>query len=134
MGLRFLQTVPGVTVTLSGMSNMEQLIENIRIFSQSKPLNETEWNALRELADEQEKSNILRCTSCRYCVGKCPVELNIPRIISIYNSQLFRDDRAKAFLDRPDDLNPSRCIGCGACASTCPQSIDVPELMAKLKV
>lgn len=130
---RFLQTVPSVTVTLSGMSNMEQLQDNIRIFSEEKPLNEAEWNALRALADEQEKSNILRCTSCRYCVGKCPVSLDIPRIISIYNSQLFSEDRAKAFRGRPEGLDPTRCIGCGECASTCPQSIDVPGLMAKLK-
>ncbi len=129
---RFLQSIPGVTVTLSGMSNMEQLAENIRIFSEEKPLNEEEWNTLMRFAEEKRGRKTLACTSCRYCVEYCPQGLNIPYLISLYNEIVYSGGtiitkRGIAALN--DDTRPASCIGCGACAEVCPQGIKIPDMM-----
>ncbi len=124
---RFLQTVPEVTVTLSGMSSLEQLRENIEIFSTHEPLNATEWNTLMRFAAEETGSKTLLCTACRYCVDHCPQGLDIPQIISLYNRSVY-SDTADVRRDIAA-LRPDACIACGACTAMCPQSIDIPGMM-----
>ena len=129
---RFLQTVPEVVVTLSGMSNFEQLEENIETFSEEKPLNATEWNTLMQIASEKSGKKTLACTACRYCVDYCPKGLNIPHLISLYNEKLYSGGTivTRRCLDAlSEDQHPDSCIGCGACAQVCPQSIDIPQMM-----
>ena len=75
---RFLQSIPGVTMVLSGMSSMEQLEENIKTFKERKPLNEEEKKALFEIVDEMLNKKVLPCTACRYCSSHCRKRLNIP--------------------------------------------------------
>lgn len=122
---RYLQTLPGVTVTLSGMSNMEQLQENIETFSENKPLSDKEMAALYDIA--YRMTNEVPCTSCRYCVPYCPKGLDIPKIISTYNNNIF--DRRKFSLSEEEALDASRCIGCRACEKKCPQSIEISSVM-----
>ena len=134
---RFLQTVPGVTVTLSGMSTLEQLAENVKTFSESKPLNEREWEALMKIASEKSGKNTLACTACRYCVDYCPKGLNIPYLISLYNEKSFSGwtiitRRAVAALD--ETAHPDACIACRACVEVCPQGIDIPAMMRDFPV
>ncbi len=129
---RFLQTVPSVTVTLSGMSNLDQLAENIETFSEEKPLNGEEWETLMKIASEKSGRNTLACTSCRYCVDYCPKGLNIPYLISLYNEKSFTGwtiitRRAVAALD--ESTHPNACIACRACVEVCPQGIDIPAMM-----
>ena len=133
---RFLQTVPNVTVTLSGMSNLEQLSENIKTFSEEKPLNTVEWDTLMEIAAEKSSRNTLACTACRYCTEYCPQELNIPYLISLYNEKVFTGwtiitRRAVAALD--EKTHPDACIGCRACVEVCPQNIDIPAMMRRFR-
>lgn len=122
---RYLQTIPGVTVTLSGMSNMEQLKENIETFSKNKPLSEKETEALYGIA--YRMTNEVPCTSCRYCVPYCPMGLDIPKIISTYNNNVF--DKREFKLNDEEALDASRCIGCKACEKKCPQSIEISSVM-----
>ena len=129
---RFLQTIPSVTVTLSGMSNLEQLSENIRTFSSEAPLDEAEWNTLMRIASEKSGKNTLACTSCRYCTRYCPKGLDIPYLISLYNEKSFTGwtiitRRAVAALN--EETHPNACIGCRACVEVCPQNIDIPAMM-----
>lgn len=129
---RFLQTVPEVTVTLSGMSDLDQLAENIKTFSEEKPLNAEEWDVLMKIASEKSGKNTLACTACRYCVDYCPKGLNIPYLISLYNEKTFTGwtiitRRAVAALD--EATHPNACIGCRACVEVCPQNIDIPAMM-----
>ena len=129
---RFLQTVPEVTVTLSGMSDLDQLSENIRTFSEDKTLNPREWETLMKIASEKSGRNTLACTACRYCVDYCPKGLNIPYLISLYNEKTFTGwtiitRRAVAALT--DETHPNACIGCRACVEVCPQNIDIPAMM-----
>ena len=129
---RFLQAIPEVTVTLSGMSNFEQLAENIKTFSEEKPVSLEEWNTLMQIASEKSGKKTLACTACRYCVDYCPKGLNIPHLISLYNEKLYSGGTivTRRCVDAlSEDQHPDSCIGCGACAQVCPQSIDIPQMM-----
>lgn len=129
---RFLQSVPEVTVTLSGMSNFEQLKENVEIFSQDKPLDESERALLFDIAYEMTHNNTLPCTACKYCTTKCPKELNIPWLIELYNEHTYSDGgfiAPMAMESLSDDKKPSACIGCGACERVCPQNLKISEMM-----
>lgn len=130
---RFLQSVEGVTVTLSGMSSLEQMKENIRTFEDERPLNEKEMSALLRIADEMLGRKTLPCTSCHYCVSHCPRGLNIPELLSLYNEHCFTEGgflAPMALAALPDEKKPSACIGCRSCEAVCPQQIKISEAMA----
>ena len=126
---RWLQGLPNVTMVLSGMSNLQQMKENIATFEASRPLTKAENEVLAEIADEMK--NALPCTGCRYCCDGCPMGLNIPLLINAYNDARFQAAfTVPMMLDSlPDDKLPSACIGCGQCAQVCPQKIDIPKAM-----
>ncbi len=130
---RYIQSIDGVGVTLSGMSNFEQLKENIEIFSKSQVLTRDEVNTLYGIADEIGKSGILPCTACKYCIKNCPVQIDIPSLIKYYNTRdplrawdAIAQDKISAL---PDDKKPSACLECGACEAVCPQNISIREMM-----
>lgn len=129
---RFLQSIPEVTMILSGMSSMEQLTSNIETFSEEKPLNEEEKKALMYIADEMLKVKTLPCTACHYCVSHCPKGLNIPYLLSLYNEHIFTGGgfiAPMAISALPEDKRPSSCIGCKSCERVCPQQIEVSKAM-----
>ncbi len=132
---RFLQTIPEVVVTLSGMSNMQQLSENIETFESEKSLNAAEWQAVMEIADDMIAKKTLPCTSCRYCTPYCAQGLEIPQMIKLYNAQMYPENvgevraQIKAL---PDEQKPSACIACRACEDVCPQNIKISEMMAEM--
>lgn len=130
---RFLQSI-GATTVLSGMSNMEQLKQNIDIFSENKPLSDEEMSVILKIADDMVNPKTLPCTACRYCTTHCPMELDIPFLISLYNEHYFSDGgfiAPMALMSLADDKQPSACIGCGSCEAVCPQQIKIPEALAK---
>ena len=129
MAFRFVQSVDGVLVTLSGMSDMEQVKENISTFSKKAPLDKAEMDALLSLGYEMTMS--VQCTACRYCTEYCPEGLDIPLLISLYNEQVFSGggfvvSMRLGSMDKTQ--HPSACIACGACMSVCPQNIKIPEI------
>lgn len=129
---RFLQTVPGVTVTLSGMSSMQQLEENVATFSREQPLNQEEFDAAVSVADGMVSGGVLPCTACRYCTAGCPAHLDIPALLALYNEYRFSGDTsvAQELRDMPETARPSACIACRRCEGICPQKIKVSEAMA----
>lgn len=129
---RFLQSVPGVTVVLSGMSSLEQMKENIQTFETDKPLNETEKQTLLSAADGM-LNGILPCTACHYCVSHCPQELDIPMLLNLYNEHSFTGGgfiAPMALMAVPEEKHPSACLGCRSCEEVCPQQIKISEAMA----
>ncbi len=118
---RFLQSVPGVTMVLSGMSNEQQLAENLVTFCEDKPLTEPEWNATMEIADRMIAKNAVPCTGCNYCVDHCPMNIPIPSVIKSYNENAAD----------PGNPGPADCIACGNCRVHCPQGINIPSVMKK---
>lgn len=133
---RFLQSVPGVTMVLSGMSDMEQLQQNMKIWEKDEPLNEEEFNRLVELMDEETKKGGLPCTACHYCVSHCPKGLPIPELIALYNEHLSTQGRMSFMAPMgvaamAEEKRPANCIGCRSCEQVCPQQIKVSEAMEK---
>ena len=130
---RFLQSIPNVTVILSGMSNEEQMMQNIRTFETDAPLNEQEEQTLLGIADSMVKKIVLPCTACHYCVSHCPMGLDIPSLLSLYNEHSFTNGgfiAPMALAAIPEDKRPSACIGCRSCEAVCPQQIKISEAMA----
>jgi len=123
---RFLQGIEGIKMVLSGMSNEDQVVDNIRTFAEEKPLNKTEKNALFTIADRIMSKKILTCTECKYCLSQCPKDLNIPEILKIYNDVyimgITREDAKKG-------LASKECISCKKCEHKCPQGIKISEIM-----
>ncbi len=129
---RFLQSIPEVTVTLSGMSSFDQLQENIYTFETEKPLNSEERKALLEIADEMVKKRVLPCTACRYCTSHCPQGLDIPSLLALYNEHSFTEGgflAPMALSALPPEKRPDSCIGCRSCEAVCPQQIRISEAM-----
>ena len=130
---RFLQSIPGVTMVLSGMSNFQQMQENIAVFEEDKPLDEKEMAALLEVADRMVKKIVLPCTACHYCVSHCPKGLDIPALLELYNEHCFTGGgfiAPMALMAVPEDKRPDACIGCRSCEAVCPQQIKISEAMA----
>ena len=129
---RFLQTIPDVKVTLSGMSDLEQIKANIATFEQDRPLDEKELAVLGGIADEMIAQSALPCTACRYCTSHCPRHLDIPQLIKLYNEHRFTGGGFIAPMvlgTMPKDKWPSACVGCRSCERVCPQGIKISEMM-----
>jgi predicted aldo/keto reductase-like oxidoreductase len=117
---------------LSGMSNMEQLQDNIRTFEERKDLDDREKAAVFQIAEGLK--NTVPCTACRYCVEGCPMGLDIPTYISVLNDLRFAPVTNSAMMIEftAEDKKPSACIACGKCTRICPQNIDIPAAMREL--
>ena len=129
---RFLQELPNVTMILSGMSNLEQMQDNLKTFSKPMPLTTEEHTLLLDIAEGMKDS--VPCTSCRYCCAGCPMGLDIPMLLSTYNDIRFAPvvNTSMRIEFMEEDKKPSACIGCGACANICPQNIDIPSALKDL--
>lgn len=130
---RFLQSLPQVTVTLSGMSNFQQMQENIQTFETEAPLSEQEMKTLLDMADAMAKQSSLPCTGCRYCTSHCPQGLDIPRLLELYNEHVFTGGgflAPMALGALPKEKQPQACLGCGRCEAVCPQQIKIPAALA----
>ncbi len=135
---RFLQTLPSVTVTLSGMSDLQQMKDNLDTYETDAPLDEEERKALQEIADKKIRAIGVPCTGCHYCVPHCTQGLDIPYLISLYNEHLSTKDgdgflAPMALAAIPKDLRPSACIGCCQCLAVCPQNINIPTVFIDFK-
>ncbi len=132
LAFRWLQAVPGVTVVLSGMSDLEQMKQNIETFDEPAPLDEKQFAGMLEVAEVFKDS--VPCTACRYCCEGCPMQLDIPTLISVYNEvRIAPHFNARMRVDAmPEDKRPTACIGCGQCSQICPQKIDIPSVMQDL--
>ncbi len=129
---RFLQSIEGVTMILSGMSDFKQVQDNIKTFSTEKPLSKEEMDTLLGIADGI-LSRRLPCTACHYCTSHCPKGLDIPGLIKLYNEHNFTGGgfiAPMALMAVPEEKHPSACIGCRSCEAVCPQQIKISEAMS----
>ena len=130
---RFLQSLPEATVVLSGMSNLEQLKDNLNTYEAAKPLNDAERAALAGIAKKMVERIVLPCTACRYCTTHCPQELDIPSLLNLYNEHCFSGGgflAPMALMAVPSEKQPSACLGCRSCEAVCPQQIKISEAMS----
>ena len=132
LAFRFLQSLPGVTVILSGMTEMEQMREKLRIFEKDEPLSKEETDALLDIAKGLINGKIAPCTACKYCLSHCPKELNIPVLLEKYNEDALTGGgfiAPFAIKALPPEKRPSACIGCKSCEKVCPQQIRISEIL-----
>ena len=129
---RWLMGLSTMGVILSGMSNSEQLEDNIKTFSTDAPLSEAEVSTLYDIAEGLKKS--VPCTGCRYCVKECPMGLDIPALLEIYNDLAYAPgvNTASKVEFLPEDKQPTACVSCGACVRMCPQNIEIPKKLVEL--
>lgn len=128
----FLQSYPQVIMTLSGMSSLMQLEENIGHFSDSTPLTDAEMSTLLLIADDMINNRIIPCTKCKYCISHCPLELNIPYLLKLYNDTTFSGGSfttPRILKKAPKNRLPSACLGCRNCEAVCPQNIKISDAL-----
>ncbi len=129
---RFLQSIPNVTMILSGMSTREQMEKNLSTFAEDRKLNDEERKALESIVNRMLSVGTVPCTACHYCVSHCPRGLDIPGLIALYNEHAFTGGgfiAPMALAAMPDDRKPQACLHCRSCEQVCPQQIKISEVM-----
>ncbi len=124
--IRYAASFEGMMMVLSGMSSMEQMLDNIGFMENFQPLRQEEKDAVETVRGIFRKQSLVPCTACRYCTEVCPQEIAIPEIFSSLNA--FRQS-AEAILPEIAGGKPSDCIQCGQCEEICPQNLKIRELL-----
>ena len=126
--IRFAASLEGIITVLSGMSNLDQMRDNLSYMCDFQPLTESERAVLREAQRLMGCSNLIGCTACRYCVDGCPQGIAIPEIFEAMNQRLEgrRDEAQRAYAAATAGANGAdACIGCGACEAVCTQNLRI---------
>ena len=118
-------------MVLSGMSNMEQMEDNISYMADFKPLSAEEHEAIEKVRTLYQAQNKIPCTACRYCVDGCPAGIPIPEIFALRNAKLGGEEvDAAAYSAFP--ATAASCVDCGQCESACPQSLQIRDLLREV--
>lgn len=134
--VRFVASLPGIMVVLSGMSNVEQMQDNISYMGDFKPLNEEEKKVIEEAMRILESIDQIPCTACHYCTDGCPKKIQIPDIFGAMNRYMIYEDldgakdRYASAVKEPH-AKASECVKCGQCEKQCPQHIHIREWLGK---
>ena len=132
--LRYVAHFPNIKVILSGMSNLEQLTDNINTFTNYKELKEEDLLIVDNAKKLILGNDFIPCTGCRYCMP-CPLGVNIPRIFSLFNNYgIHKDlDKFKTQMAKLSENElPHNCVKCGKCVKACPQGIKIFDQLEKI--
>lgn len=126
--IRYAATFPNVLTVLSGMSNLEQLSDNINTLTNFEPINSADMEIIRQAVKAYKEKDIIPCTACRYCMD-CAFGVDIPEVFKIYNEFMKTQDQGvfiKTYQGMTEGAQAESCQSCGACVPNCPQGIDIP--------
>ena len=137
--IRFAASHKNVKMVLSGMSNMEQLMDNMSYMKDFKPLNNEEQDIIMKAVDAINSNIAIPCTGCSYCTEGCPMKIAIPKYFSLYNADL-QEVKEKGwtpqgeYYDRLTHIfgKASDCVACGQCEKACPQHLSIIEDLKKV--
>lgn len=131
--IRFAASLDGILTVLSGMSNTQQMADNLSYMKDFEPLNEEEQKIIQEAQRILGKSATIPCTACRYCVEGCPKNIPIPEIFSAMNKRLGNGQFAESLEDYAKAVEgrgkASACISCGQCERACPQHLEIMKYL-----
>ena len=135
--IRFVASQEHILTVLSGMSNLEQMQDNLSYMKDFKPLNEHEMEVIKAAQKALDEDKSIPCTACHYCTEGCPMGIPIPEIFNVENrkkgSPEFRTLREYSIVTQ-DKGKASDCIQCGQCEGVCPQHLPIIELLEKCRV
>lgn len=132
--IRFAASLDHVMMVLSGMSNMEQLLDNTGYMAELQPLNEEEQKIIQKATDLINSNIVIPCTGCSYCTDGCPMKIAIPKYFSLYNADL-QEIKEKGWTPQGEYYDrltssfgkASACVACGQCEGVCPQHLPIIE-------
>lgn len=131
--IRFAAGFDGIFMVLSGMSNLEQMQDNISYMKDFRPLDENERKAVGEVCRIFSSMRLIPCTACRYCTDGCPQHISIPDLFSCLNAKRIHNDWNADFyysdVHTKQNGKASDCIGCGKCEKSCPQHLPIRDLL-----
>lgn len=134
--LRWVLSQKGIMTALSGMNEMEQLDENLKICDTFVPMTKNEEQLVERIAEELKKIEIVGCTKCEYCMP-CPVGVNIPGNFSMINDYAMYENKGHTgwlkYLLENAKADASYCVDCKKCVPKCPQNINIPIELKKVK-
>ena len=131
--IRFVAGFPGIMMVLSGMSNMEQMLDNTSFMADFQPLNEQEMEAVKKVQEIFRSKNLIPCTACRYCTDGCPKHISIPDLFAVMNTKQIHHDWNADYYYSEVHTAPGRrasdCLECGKCEKVCPQHLPIRKLL-----
>jgi predicted aldo/keto reductase-like oxidoreductase len=133
--IRFVASLPNVMMVLSGMSNVEQMDDNLSFMKDFEPLTADEEKVIDDARTALNSFDTIKCTACHYCTPGCPVEMHIPEIFAVMNDYKIYGDLASAkdqYGWRPGGPKASACIECGQCENACPQKLPIINLLKEV--
>lgn len=131
--MRWVMSLDSVQVVLSGMSDENQVNDNVKTFAEADPLTTEEQERIEKAAKIQHAAITIPCTACNYCTPNCPKGLDIPTLLKCYNeAKIGGAWRVRHLKDMTEEKGPAGCIGCKACTRHCPQGFEIPRYMEEL--
>jgi len=134
--IRFAASHENVRMVLSGMSDMEQMIDNVNTMKDFKPLDENELAAIEKVCEIFTGKGMIPCTACHYCTDGCPMQIRIPELFACMNKyKVFNEWNQKMYyehLTTEGHGKASECIACGQCEGICPQGLQIISLLQEV--
>ena len=133
--IRFAASYEGVFMVLSGMGNMDMMLDNLSYMEDFKPLTEEEYSAVWKVCDIFKLQKQISCTACRYCMEVCPKQIEIPTLFACMNDKTAFNDWNSSYyysIHTKDRPKASDCIKCGKCEQICPQHLPIRDLLSEV--
>ena len=131
--IRFAAGFPGIRMVLSGMSDMEQMLDNTSFMADFQPLDDKEMAAIQKVQEIFRSKNLIPCTACRYCIDGCPQHISIPDLFAVMNTKQIHHDWNADYYYNEVHTAPGRrasdCLECGKCEKACPQHLPIRKLL-----